>query len=226
MRIFFDDNKKILGVSMDDNVSFPYLPANQIYCPFVISDKLTKTTSVMRQKLDVSGFPLFTKVDGSETRDAKSLGTDNQPIITNVSFSRPVSFLEAPGEWTLDDVLASKYANLAQGKNYWMCEFTDEAAIDFSISQVNTGFFGASILPGGVLQFKSIKLASKVSVLTVYVEAGHDRNKAVDVEVSVDGLTFVDVADLNVQSDTFIFRISDSNNGGVPTPIHAFAVFY
>jgi hypothetical protein len=225
MKIFFDDNKKVVAVTPDDSGA-NYPPANQIYCPLPIISKIEKTISVTRQQRNLSGLALFQQSNGVVTTDASTLGNGNHPLVETVPFTRSVGLYESPGEWTVEDVLNSKYVALAAGQDFWYCEFMDASAIDLDNSSVNTGFNGVSILPGGYLQFVPLKLAKKVSQLRVYIEAGQDRNKAVQIEVSTNGKTFGKVAELAKSADTFVFRVSDPQAQGISTPVHAFAVFY
>jgi hypothetical protein len=230
MRIFFDDNHKVLGVFTDDNANYPYLPANQIYAPFIITDKLSKTVSVIKQEQDESGHALFNTPDGDVVNFDNILGVQNVPIMDTVAVTRSVGLLESPGEWSLQDVLNSKYTHLANGAQFWFDEFFDTSSVNFNNSQINTGVNGISIQPGGVLQLNQLTLANSVNHLSVYMEVGDARvQSGLDVSVSLNGgSTFESLGpgNLSGSSQNFVFRITPSSPNVIAIPLHCFAVFY
>jgi hypothetical protein len=223
MRIFFDDNNKIIAVS--DGVDFDLEFANQIYCPFRIQQKLNKTVTVYKQKTDATGFALFLTPDKEETRLSKIHSVDNHAIVEPVTITRSVGLFECPTEWTLNDVLQVKYSTLAGNKDYWFDEFFETQAIDFNNSQCSAGFNGVSVSAKGALQLVPLKLKEQVGSVQVYLES----DKPLKIEASADGLKFIkadksQVITLSRPSDTIVFRLINTNDEAIP--LDAFAIFY
>lgn len=222
MRVLFDFNKVITGVVGDEadrTGSF-----FSVYLPTPLKKKLSKTVGFSHQKHNDSGKPLFV-AGGKETLAAQDdKFRPNAPVVEEATRTRPVSLLDSPSEWTVDDVLLAKYEQLAKGKNFWFNEFLSVDAIEASQSVVNTGFFGISIPPQGYVQFFPLQLEKKFTKFEVYLEADAD----LTVKLSGDGETYKEyVAPFTMKStDTLFVRIENQATEGADVPVHAFAILY
>jgi hypothetical protein len=225
MRVFFNDEQKIIGVFADDaDVSF--VGAYEISVPFNITKKLDKTIRVAQQKHTSTGDALFTNRQGSLTTVANVKSLENTPVMEEVYVKRAVSLLEAPYEWSVLDVLTAKYEKLSFGRKYWFDEFLTDGIIDKATSIVNSGVFSLSVPPQGKANLLPVQLMNKVGKFDLYLEGASD----LDVEVSGDGTKFLavraGVVSLPAKTDKLVFRFTNPADSGVSVAIDAVAIFY
>jgi hypothetical protein len=176
--IWFDKDKKIQSVTETKDKS----TSDFIFLPFFENIKSDKTTTILQHRTTPFGQKLYIGKSNKPTTERFSAKSANQAVLDRKSYTRNISFLESPTEWSLQEIMELKYRLIAENKgyeNFWFDELFDTSALNKDASDISTSIKGTSILPGKKLETNKLTVPPDTSEVFVYVES--DRRKSLNI---------------------------------------------